>query len=356
MTQPDRDVRETAGMQFAELRAAIPEALVQDFASDPLAPFDKVLKKAGDPTWPLYTELNGYLASLPTEAVDAAFENKTFVALYGKNDRVARFWMTERFLVQESARRRLDVLTGPASTGIVAPYDAACLQATSIDEDGMVRVADFSYNNATLGKDGFSFTVFSTTDCPNSTYWLLRSFYEESVADHVRVRLDPFLWGPSDSYPQTMYKMLVYATPVDWESLGQLREPAHGMMQADKPPEKSELTEFCWTRRDDGIHLVCEELPPKERIEFVGARYLHAIYAPSSQSITHFDGALRIYSDLQYNERRSTHVRHSGKTGIRKKIFRIDAPTSRSAFSLITQAFFVWNDDLVRYFRERLPG
>ncbi|MDR3703980.1 MAG: hypothetical protein P4L56_30305 [Candidatus Sulfopaludibacter sp.] len=94
-------------------------------------------------------------ASLPTEAVDAAFEDKTFVALYGKNDRLARIWMTERFTVEESARRRLDVLTGPASTGIVAPYDAACLQTTSIDEDGMVRVADFSYNNATLGKDGF---------------------------------------------------------------------------------------------------------------------------------------------------------------------------------------------------------
>jgi hypothetical protein len=176
---------------------------VLDFASDPLAPFDKVLKKAGDPTWPLYTELDGYLASLPTEAVDAAFEDKTFVALYGKNDRLARIWMTERFMVEESARRRLDVLTGPASTGIVAPYDAACLQATSIDEDGMVRVADFSYNNATLGKDGFSFTVCSTTDCPNSTYWLLRSFYEEGVADHVGVRpeLSPVRRGLPNRVP-----------------------------------------------------------------------------------------------------------------------------------------------------------
>jgi hypothetical protein len=28
MTQPDKDVRDTAGMQFAQLRAAIPEVLV----------------------------------------------------------------------------------------------------------------------------------------------------------------------------------------------------------------------------------------------------------------------------------------------------------------------------------------
>src|SRR5450755_803364 len=78
-------------------------------------------------------------------------------------------------------------------------------------------------------------------------------------------------------------------------SIGSHHGDHRALMQADKPAEKSELTEFCWTRRDDGIHFVCEELPPKERIEFVGARYLHAIYAPSSQSITHFDGALRIY-------------------------------------------------------------
>ena len=182
MTQPDKDDRETAGIQFAELRAGIPEALVQDFASDPLAPFDKILNKAGDPTWPLYPELNGYLAGLPAEAVDAAFEDKTFVTLYGKSDRLARIWMTERFLVEESARRRLNVLTGPSSTGFVARYPTTWLAATTIDEDGMVRVADFSYNNATIGKDGFSFTVCSTTDCPNSTYWLLRSFYEGGVA------------------------------------------------------------------------------------------------------------------------------------------------------------------------------
>lgn len=356
MTQPDKNVREAAGTRFAGLRPTLPEALVQDFASDPLAPFDKLLKKSGDSSWPLYAELEELLGSLPPDAIEATYADTTFIALYGKSDRLARVWMAERLLIEESARRRLESITALPSRENIMPYAADCLRTIEVDGEGMVRLADFSYNNATLERNQFSFTVCSTTDCPNSTYWLLRSFYEEGVADHVRVRLDPFLWGPSDLYPQTMYKMLVYATPVDWESLGQLREPAHGMMQADKAPEKSELTEFCWTRRDDGIHFVCEELPPKERIKFVGARYLHAIYAPSSQSITHFDGALRIYSDLQYDERRSAHLRHSGKTGIRKKIFRIDAPLSRSAFSLITQAFFVWNDDLVRYFREKLHG
>lgn len=51
---------------------------------------------------------------------------------------------------------------------------------------------------------------------------------------------------------------------------------------------------------------------------------------------------------------RGQHLRKSGKAGIRRKIFRIDHPIDREAFSLIAQAFFVWNNDLATYFSETL--
>jgi hypothetical protein len=343
-------------MRFTGLRAELPEALICDFASDPLAPFDKLLKKSNDPSWPLHSELAGFLESLPPEAIEGAYADTTFVGLYGKSDRLARVWIAERLLIEESARRRLESLAEPPLPSKMMPYAADCLRNIKVDGECMVRLIDFAYNNATLAASGFCFTVCSTTESPNSTYWLLRSFYEQGVADHVSVRLDPFLWGPSDSFPQTMYKMLVYATPVNWESIGQLREPAHGKMQADKPADKSELTEFCWDPRDDGIHFTCEELPPRECIEFTGARYLHAIYDPASQSMTHFDGALRIYTGQKLEERHAAHLRKSGKAGVRRKVFRIDEPISRDAFSLIAQAFFVWNRDIITYFRETLSA
>ena len=247
-------------MQFTGLRAKLPKALICDFASDPLAPFDKLLHKSNHSSWPLHSELEGFLESLPPEAIEEAYADTTFVGLYGKSERLARVWITERFLIEESARRRLESLAEPLLPSRM-PYTADCLQKIKIDGECMVRLADLAYNNATLAAGEFSFTVCSTTESPNSTYWLLRSFYEQGVAGHVSVRLDPFLWGPSDSFPQTMYKMLVYATPVNWESMSKLREPAHGKMQADKPADKSELTEFCWDPRDDGIHFTCEELP-----------------------------------------------------------------------------------------------
>ncbi|PYT19125.1 MAG: hypothetical protein DMG58_36915 [Acidobacteria bacterium] len=118
-----------------------------------------------------------------------------------------------------------------------------------------------------------------------------------------------------------MFKMIVYARPVNWGGIGQLKEQHYGQMMSDGPPDRSELTEFCWDPRDDGVHFTCEALPANERIGFEGARYLHAIYDPDSEKITHLDGALRIYNAASFEQRRREHVRKAGKAGLRRKIF-----------------------------------
>lgn len=343
-------------MKFSELKVELPENLVLDFASDPVAPFDKLLKKASDSAWSLYPDLSRCLASLRTEHIEAAYADNTFIGLYGKNERLARIWVVERLLVEESARRRLNLIAAPSPATASLPYTAECLRHTKVDGEGMVRLADFAFNDATLSANGFSFTVCSTTESPNSTYWLLRSLYNQGIADRVSVRLDPFLWGRSDSFPQTMYKMIVYAKPVNWDGIGKLKQIHHGQMRADNPHDNGELTEFLWEPRNDGIHFVCEELPSDRSVGYRAARYLHAIYDARENVIIHFDGALRIYSAAQLEERRKLHLRYAGKAGIRTKIFRIDQPLDRNAFSLTAQAFFVWNGDLVAYFGKTLAA
>jgi len=72
------------------------------------------------------------------------------------------------------------------------------------------------------------------------------------------------------------------------------------------------------------------------------------------RSIIHFDDAWRIYTALQLEERRKRHLRYAGKAGVRTKVFRIDQPLDLEAFSLIAQAFFVWNRDLATYFSKPL--
>jgi hypothetical protein len=343
-------------MRYAGLNVELPERLVHDFASDPLAPFDKLLTKAHDSSWPLYPELSDCLARVPPEGIRAAFTDRTFVALYGKAERLARIWVVERCLIEESARRRLQILSKALPGANSMPYAADCLRGARIDAEGLVQLAGFNYNESTLLANQFSFNICSTTESPNSSYWLLRAFYEQGIADHVNVRLDPFLWGPSDSFPQMTYKMIVYARPLNWDGIGKLKKQHHGKMRADKSEGEGEITEFLWDPRQDGIHFICEELPTSERVDFAASRYLHAIYDPASELVIHFDGALRIYNRLQLQERNGEHLRRSGKTGIRRKIFRIDEPVDREAFSLIAQAFFVWNYDLATYFSETLTS
>jgi hypothetical protein len=345
---------EASAVYGTGIKTEVAQTLVSDFASDPIQ-CDKVLIKSNDPSWPLYSELCRLLESLGPEALEATYADSTFAGLYGKDEKLARAWYAERLLIEQAARKRLESLAESQPSACTLPYSADCLRGLRVDDECLIPLRNFTYNNSTLNANGFSFTVCPTNTSANSTYWLLRSFYEQGVSDHVKVRLDPFLWGPSDSFPQMMYKMIVYARPVNWDGIGRLREQHHGQMRADKSPERSELTEFVWDPRDGRIHFICEELPPIERIDFEAARYLHAIYDPDTSSIVHFDGALRIYTPEQLRTRHSKHLRNSGKMGLRRKIFRLDKPIDREAFSLIAQAFFVWNYDLATYFRETLP-
>ena len=341
-------------MVCADITVDVPEVLIRDFAADPDSPYDKVLIKLNHPEWPLHLLLTSFVESLPAEAVELALRDSAFEGLYGNDERLARVWFAQHLIMERVSRARLNTLFQPP--GATLPYAADCLRGVDVDSDGMVRLADFGYAGSAVTKNGFNFTVCPTTSAPNSTYWLLQSFYEQHVDGHISVRLDPFLWGPKDSFTPAMFKMFVYAAPINWDGIGRLREQHHGRMLADTPLDRGEVTEFCWEPRDDGIHFICEELPRSEYIGFEAARYLHAIYEPSTESITHLDGALRIYTAEQLDQRRGSHVRNAGKAGVRRKIFRIDEPVHRDVFSLIAQAFFVWNQDLATYFRESLPS
>jgi len=214
----------------------------------------------------------------------------------------------------------------------------------------MVPLAAF--DPSSLERNGFRFTVCTTTAAPNSTFWLTRSFFQQELVPYMSVRLDPFLWGSCDIFRALMYKMIVYPKPLDWDGIGRLRE--RHCLEAHDPRDWEQVTELYWEPRDDGIHFVCEELPKRSRVAFAAARYLHAIYDPGSEKITHFDGALRIYNDEEIAGRQADHLWTAGKTGIRRKIFRIDEPIGRESFTLVAQAFFVWNDDLKGYFGDTL--
>jgi hypothetical protein len=345
----------TKTMLCPEIGIEVPEDLIIDFASDPESAYEKALKKLDDAAWPLHAQLRQFVEGLPAEAVEAARADKAFTMIYGTDARCARAWFAQWFLMQKASEARLRSICNGAN-GPVMPYVAECLRDVGVDSECMVKLANFEAVGGALARGGFHFTICPTTMAPNSTFWLLRSFYEQGIADHVSVRLDPFLCGRSETFVPMMFKMIVYGEALNWDGIAQLEKQHHGRMMTAEPSDRSEVAEFCWDPRDDGVHFTCEALPASERIGFEGARYLHAIYDPGTEAITHLDGALRIYTAPQLEERLAAgHLRKAGKAGVRRKIFRTDEPVDRNAFSLIAQAFFVWNDDLKTYFTETLP-
>lgn len=115
--------------------------------------------------------------------------------------------------MQKASEARLRSICSDGANGAVMPCTAECLPGIGVDSEGMVKLANFEAIGGALARNGFNFTVCPTTMAPNSTFWLLRSFYDQGIADHVSVRLDPFVWGASETFMPMMFKMIVYGQP-----------------------------------------------------------------------------------------------------------------------------------------------
>jgi hypothetical protein len=51
----------------------------------------------------------------------------------------------------------------------------------------------------------------------------------KGIADCVSIRLDPFLWGASETFVPMMFKMIVFGK----DGIAKLKEQHHGRMMSD---------------------------------------------------------------------------------------------------------------------------
>jgi hypothetical protein len=337
----------------------VPEELFRTFASDPTGPLDKLLLATNDPSCAFYADSNRLLDAIPPGAISETCKDETFLLFHGEAkdyDRPARIWFAERFLIDEISRRKLRLIKEGDSEVRPVPYYFSACSDIEVGDDHLAKLSQFEFDGARLIHNENAFTILSTTESPNSTYWLLQILYSEGLARNASVRLDPFLWGAIDTFPAMHYKMLVYARPLCWQRIASLQQEEHGRWRPDSSNGWSEFTDFCWTPRGSEIHFTCEEVPKMSHAERNAARYCHAIYSKDCELITHFDGALRLYTSQELQARHSTHVRRCGKAGHRIKVFKLDTAVPKESFSLVSQAFFIWNTDVINYFRLALSG
>jgi len=341
------------------LNLSVPEDVFRFFASDPVGPMATVLRAASNSTCPIFESLDLFLRSIPQDVVADTCCNREFQFFWKEArdiDRMARVWIAERFLSDEIARQRLFFLRDQDRSLRSTPYEQPALADVEVDDEGLVPLSSFKFDGSRLIHNGYAFTIFCTTASPNSTHWLVNALCSAASTEDINVRLDPFLFGTEQDFPAMFYKMWQYGRPLDWERISRIREPEHGRWLPRYSLDHGQCTDFCWRPQDREIHFLCEELPRSGQAECEAARYLHAIYVPSTSDAIHLDGALRLYTPDELDARSALHVRNCGKCGLRKKIFRTRSPVSRDRLSEIAQAFYVWNEDVRGYFYRTLAS
>jgi hypothetical protein len=224
-----------------------------------------------------------------------------------------------------------------------------------VSEDFFVPLSEFDIEEGVLSRNGRAFVVMLPAPSPNSYYWLTQALSQGRIAEDVCVRLDPLITGDLSTFPIMSYRMLWWGQPVDWSDLVASQGEIFGRWAPGRLGARSEFTDYAWSPRNDEQHLFIEEMPKREDASISWSRYLHAIFHRPSGAITHFDGAIRIYSDQEWDTRFAVHVHRTGKVGRRLKVFRVDGEIHPNVICPIGGTFYVWNYDVARFFGMPVP-
>lgn len=233
------------------------------------------------------------------------------------------------------------------------PYTHKSINDLEIDKNNLISLSKLDIKITGLQRNGYVFAITPITASPNSSYWLTETILENRIFNITKVRLDPFFVYPLNEYKQIFYRMLCYGQELNWKRIESLNQDEHCRWLPDFQSSEIEFTDLVWSPRDNEIHFTCEEFPKSNASNYRGGRYFHSIYSIKDQEFIHVDGALRFYSESDHIERKSSHIRKIGKIGKRIKIFQIDSNISRKLFCDLAATFFVGNDDVQKYFRDK---
>lgn len=231
------------------------------------------------------------------------------------------------------------------------PYNHESLKDLEVDKNNLIDLSKFDININAFQRNGYVFGIVPITASPNASYWLTETIINSGINNISKVRLDPFFIYALNEHKPIFYRMLCYGQELNWQRIEKLKQDEHCRWMPDSQSSKIEFTDLVWSPRDGEIHLTCEELPKITAINYLGSRYIHAIYSIKDQEFIHIDGALRFYSYDEHHERKNSHIRKIGKIGKRIKIFQVDGQINKKLLCDLITTFFVWNEDVQNYFK-----
>jgi len=253
------------------------------------------------------------------------------------------------------AKKRLKILESTEKVVRQSPYDLEDFSGVSIDEHGLVSVKELESDHFSLHKNGYAYQLLPCLDQFNSSHWLGLLILKETFSNgrNFKIRLDPLMREPDETFRPYLALMQLYGKKLDWNRLKSLQSEDFGQWLGDGLSTSSILTtDYVWRPEKHEVHFTCEEIPKPECIAMRGSRYLHAIFDKRTGNITHCDGALRIYDQTEIEIRQKFHVRQPEvrKIGKRVKLFLIDDEIDQELFMSLATNFLVWNEDAIAYF------
>jgi hypothetical protein len=332
------------------------EEILQYLSSSELDPFFAIDRIIRDTSHSQYDNLINFCGQIEDNEIIKILDDRRFQA-YGKiTDNIniegnARIWYCKNNLNKIINKKRFEALIN-TSGNVPLPYNHAVLKSVKTDSNWLVSLSEFEISNCSLIREDKIFYVLPSLPHYNSMYWAFNQLLQLSNRAHIKIRLDPFLIIERIKHQLMHYKMYVYGVPPDLDKLSSIEDVVHVRWMAEDIDKRDEqFTDAVWEPRKDGIHFICEEVPKKNANYYRGSRYFHSIYNADKEKFIHTDGAIRIYSDSEIEERLNCHVRNIGKVGKRIKIFQIDTEIDLGVWSNIAGSFFVWNEDVMNYFK-----
>lgn len=338
----------------------ISEEVENYFAASPFGPLLEVSEVASDDDHPVSYSLRESLTLVPGEVIEAVIIDDHFQGLYGNLDQTgqecfAREWAVIEELHRRIRKRRRAYLLTQYTESRPTPYDEPELADLTVSEDRLVPLSEFEIDESVLVRNGRAYSILPPTPSENSSYWITRALLTEGLKDYTWVRLDPLIHGPADTFPKMFYRMLWWGPPLLWDDVMNIKEESFGRWVPASLSNRSDFTDFAWVPRGDELSLYLEEMPRREDLNITGSRYFHVIFSRKTERVIHLDGAIRIYSETEWEQRKNVPVHRTKKVGVRIKVFRIDEPIQSGAVSNIGGTYFVWNNDISYFFGASVP-
>lgn len=247
------------------------------------AAFHKVAEIYTDQNHPIHGQLIEDLKSISAIKIEA-FEEK-YRYLFGRSDEDRDMDIRKMFFEYEIARivarKRLSIL-GINNKGLrQKPYDQEDFADIDVDDHGLISVSQLRSDHFSLYHKDYAYQLCPCLDQFNSSHWLGLLILNETFKNgrDFKIRLDPLMREPAETFRPYMALMHLYGKKLDWERLKSLQSEEFGQWLKDGLSNSSiQTTDYVWRPEKREVHFTCEEIPKPECIATRGSRYFHAIF------------------------------------------------------------------------------